>query len=94
MEFLFSLCDVYKFTSQALLIIYIDWHIDCFYDFYLWRINMVLCKHCGSSNSVKSGLVHGKQRYTCKDCCKTYRLGDGRERYTDEKRLKVYHIAN
>ena len=53
---------------------------------------MVLCKHCGSSNSVKSGLVHGKQRYTCKDCCKTYRLGDGRERYTDEKRLKVYHM--
>ena len=50
---------------------------------------MILCKHCGSSSYVKSGIIHGKQRYLCKACLKTYRLGDLRERYTQEQRLKV-----
>lgn len=47
------------------------------------------CKHCGSQSKVKNGYVQGKQRYKCKDCGKTYRSGDLRERYTDEQRLRV-----
>ena len=50
---------------------------------------MLKCKHCGSKCKVKNGYVNGKQRYKCKGCGKTYREGDLRERYTNEKRLKV-----
>lgn len=38
-----------------------------------------LCKHCRSDKRVKNGYVHGKQRWKCKECCKTYREGDLRE---------------
>lgn len=47
-----------------------------------------ICKHCGSDKRVKNGYVHGKQRWKCKDCGKTYREGDLRERYSNEKRLR------
>jgi transposase-like protein len=50
---------------------------------------MVICKHCGCDISVKNGYVKGKQRYKCKNCSKTYREGDEREKYTNEQRLKV-----
>jgi transposase-like protein len=48
-----------------------------------------LCKHCGCEKRVKNGYVQGKQRYKCKDCGKTYREGDSRERYSNEQRLRV-----
>ena len=48
-----------------------------------------LCKHCGSGIRVKNGYVQGKQRYKCKECRKTYREGDLRERYSNEQRLRV-----
>ena len=47
------------------------------------------CKHCGSDKSKKNGIVGGKQRYECKNCHKTYREGDLREKYTNEKRMRV-----
>ena len=47
------------------------------------------CKHCGSDKKVKNGYVQDKQRYKCKDCGKTYRAGDLREKYTNEQRLRV-----
>ncbi len=47
-----------------------------------------ICKHCGSEKRVRNGYVHGKQRWKCKDCGKTYREGDLRERYSNEKRLR------
>ncbi len=47
------------------------------------------CKHCGSNKRVNNGHVRGKQRYKCKDCGKTYREGDLREKYTNEQRLRV-----
>ena len=50
---------------------------------------MILCKHCGSDKHVKNGIVHGKQRYKCKDCARTYREGDLREKYTAEQRIRV-----
>jgi len=48
-----------------------------------------ICKHCGNSARVKNGYVQGKQRYKCKECGKTYREGDLREKYTNEQRLRV-----
>ena len=50
---------------------------------------MVNCKHCGSTEHSRNGMVHGKQRYLCKSCKRTFREGDLREKYTNEKRLKV-----
>ena len=50
---------------------------------------MILCKHCGSDKHVNNGIVHGKQRYKCKDCARTYREGDLREKYTAEQRIRV-----
>jgi transposase-like protein len=50
---------------------------------------MILCKHCGSKNHVKNGIVHGKQRYKCQDCCKTYREGYLCEKHTNEQQLRV-----
>jgi transposase-like protein len=49
----------------------------------------MLCKHCGSEDAVKNGIILGKQRYKCKGCGKTYREGDDRERYTNDQRLRV-----
>jgi insertion element IS1 protein InsB len=53
---------------------------------------MTLCKHCGSDTLVKDGLVKGKQRYLCKSCHKTFRVGDDRERYSIESRIKVVKL--
>lgn len=39
---------------------------------------MATCKHCGFEESVKHGLVRGKQRYRCKRCGLDYVEGDGR----------------
>ena len=49
----------------------------------------IKCKHCGSLSKVKNGYVNGKQRYKCKECGKTYREGDLREKYSVEKKLRV-----
>ena len=48
-----------------------------------------MCKHCGSEKRVNNGYVQGKQRYKCKDCNRTYREGDLREKYSNEQRLRV-----
>lgn len=50
---------------------------------------MECCKHCGSDDLVKNGLVKGKQRYECKACSKTTRIGDERVKYSLEKKIKV-----
>ena len=47
------------------------------------------CKHCGSARYVKNGYVNKKQRYKCKECEKTFRDGDLREVYSEEKKLRV-----
>jgi transposase-like protein len=47
------------------------------------------CRHCGSTNQIKSGVVHGKQRYKCKECGRTTRENDGRVKYPPGKVLKV-----
>lgn len=39
---------------------------------------MESCKHCGHGESVKNGVVRGKQRYKCKECGYNFVVGDGR----------------
>ena len=53
---------------------------------------MEICKHCGSASLVKNGYVQGKQRYLCKDCNKTFREGDNRERYSAEQKIRVIKL--
>lgn len=40
---------------------------------------MVECKRCGSTETVKNGIVRGKQRYLCKQCGYHFVEGDQRE---------------
>lgn len=40
---------------------------------------MIECKRCGSTKTVKSGTVRGKQRYLCKQCGLHFVEGDQRE---------------
>lgn len=40
---------------------------------------MAECKRCGSTETVKNGVVRGKQRYLCKRCCYHFIEGDQRE---------------
>ncbi|WP_458693280.1 transposase-like zinc-binding domain-containing protein [Candidatus Cyrtobacter comes] len=49
----------------------------------------MICKHCSSTALVKNVYVQGKQRYECKGCGKTYRECDLREKYSNDKKLKV-----
>jgi transposase-like protein len=50
---------------------------------------MTRCKHCGGDSAVRNGFANGKQRYKCKDCSKSYRDGDLREKYGIERKLRV-----
>jgi transposase len=43
---------------------------------------MPTCKKCGSDQTVKSGVVAGKQRYKCKECGCNFREGDARTNET------------
>ncbi len=55
------------------------------------EIIMIQCKHCGSRSTVKNGkTVNQKQRYKCRDCGKVFRLGDERQKYSFEKKLRVF----
>lgn len=50
---------------------------------------MLLCKHCSCSKLVRNGIIKGKQRYKCKECLRTFRDGDKREKYNFDKQIKV-----
>jgi transposase len=43
---------------------------------------MSKCKKCGSEQTIKNGVIAGKQRYRCKKCGCNFREGDNR---TNEK---------
>src|SRR5215475_3821722 len=53
------------------------------------------CKKCGSNQSVKNGVVAGKQRYHCKDCGCNFRVGDTRtnERIVAKKAMCILLYA-
>lgn len=55
-------------------------------------IFMELCKHCGSSDATKSGILKGKQRYKCRECGKTFREGDNREKYSIEQKIRAIKL--
>ncbi len=50
---------------------------------------MLRCRHCGSEELRKNGVVKGKQRYKCKQRKRTTRKNDQRYNYSLSKRLKV-----
>src|ERR1044071_3526217 len=50
---------------------------------------MLNCKYCSCSRIVMNGYVGGKQRYRCKECERTFREGDKREKHDINKRLRV-----
>ena len=52
----------------------------------------ISCKYCGSSSYVQNGVVHGKQRYRCSDCKRSYREGDKSWKYTMHYRLKIIKL--
>lgn len=47
-------------------------------------MDKVNCKHCGSDSYVRNGIVRNKQRYKCKECGRTFIVGDLREKITAE----------
>ena len=53
---------------------------------------MILCKHCGSENIVKDGFIKCKQRYLCKSCSRTFRIGDSREKYDTQKKIRIIKL--
>lgn len=53
------------------------------------EMEIIECKFCGKSNYKKYGFYNGKQKYECKECRKVFIIGDEREKYSYEKKLKV-----
>lgn len=53
---------------------------------------MTLCKYCGSKKVVKDGMLKGRQRYLCKECKRTSRCGDAREKYPIEKKIQAIKL--
>ena len=53
------------------------------------------CKKCGSGESVKNGMVKGKQRFRCKNCGCNFRVGDSRtnERIAAKKAMCILFYA-
>ena len=52
----------------------------------------ILCKFCNHHLVVKNGIISDKQRYRCRSCNRSFRLGDNREKYSEEIRLKVIKL--
>jgi len=50
------------------------------------------CKHCGGGDLIKNGFIKNKQRYLCRECRKTTRVGDARERYDLGQKIKVVKL--
>ena len=48
------------------------------------------CVHCGSINTKKHGKLRGRQRFICKDCCKTFNTATGA--ITSNSRLSVAQL--
>ena len=53
------------------------------------------CKRCGETNSVKNGVVRGKQRWRCKSCSCNFTQGDLRkERCSTQQRALAILLVN
>ena len=55
-----------------------------------------VCKHCGSGSFVKNGLAHGRQRYRCKACERSFTATPPRGKPPAMKALAVllYALGN
>jgi len=47
---------------------------------------------CKSERVLKNGVLHGRQRYLCKDCKKNFKTGVRRSKYSLETRVKIIRI--
>ena len=56
----------------------------------------LVCKHCGSRSFVKNGLAHGRQRYRCKGCRRSFTATPARGKPAAMKALAVllYALGN
>ena len=56
----------------------------------------LVCKHCGSGSFVKNGLAHGRQRYRCKACDRSFTATPPRGKPPAMKALAVllYALGN
>ena len=56
----------------------------------------LVCKHCGSGSFVKNGLAHGRQRYRCKACGRSFTATPPRGKPAAMKALAVllYALGN
>ena len=56
----------------------------------------LVCKHCGSGSFVKNGLAHGRQRYRCKACERSFTATPPRGKPPAMKALAVllYALGN
>ena len=53
---------------------------------------IITCKFCGKSHYKKYGFLGNKQKYKCKECGKVFVIGDNREKYSYDKKLKVIRM--
>ena len=56
----------------------------------------LVCKHCGSGSFVKNGMAHGRQRYLCKACGRSFTATPARGKPPAMKALAVllYALGN
>jgi transposase-like protein len=59
-------------------------------------VSGLVCKHCGSGSFVKNGLAHGRQRYRCKACERSFTATPPRGKPPAMKALAVllYALGN
>ena len=53
---------------------------------------IITCKFCGKSHYKKYGFLGDKQKYKCKECGRVFVIGDNREKYSYDKKLKVIRM--
>jgi transposase-like protein len=59
-------------------------------------VTELFCKHCGSGSFVKNGMAHGRQRYLCKACGRSFTATPARGKPPAMKALAVllYALGN
>ena len=53
---------------------------------------IITCKFCGKTHYKKYGFLGNKQKYKCKECGRVFVIGDNREKYSYDKKLKVIRM--
>ena len=53
---------------------------------------IITCKFCDKTHYKKYGFLGKKQKYKCKECGRVFVIGDNREKYSYDKKLKVIRM--